>query len=56
MKDQEKNTDHQEKKAYRAPMLTRFGEVRALTQAQSGCNMADNPGCTSGVSVMGVMV
>ncbi|MES2937367.1 MAG: tail fiber domain-containing protein [Pseudomonadota bacterium] len=36
------------KRPYAAPALVLFGQVAALTQSSTGCNMADNPTCETG--------
>lgn len=40
-----------EKRAYRPPALVLFGQVGALTNSASGCNMADNPSCETGANM-----
>lgn len=37
----------EQKRPYHPPALRVFGKVSTLTQAASGCNQADNPGCSS---------
>lgn len=45
------------RRTYSAPELTRFGKVSQLTQAASGCSMADNSSCSVGAgSDMGPQV
>ncbi len=36
------------KRPYASPTLILFGQVAALTQSQTGCNMSDNPTCETG--------
>jgi hypothetical protein len=33
------------RRPYQPPSLRVFGKVSTLTQAASGCNSSDNPGC-----------
>ena len=35
------------RRPYQPPSLRVFGKVSTLTQAASGCNSSDNPGCAS---------
>jgi len=37
----------QPRRPYHPPTLRVFGKVSTLTQAASGCNSSDNPGCAS---------
>lgn len=41
------------KKPYGQPTVVIFGQVAALTQAASGCDQGDNPGCAVVTGNMG---
>jgi hypothetical protein len=41
------------KRPYKTPTLAVYGEVAALTQAQSGCSMSDSPACATDPGAMG---
>ena len=41
---------------YTTPVLLVFGQVAALTRAQSGCGMSDASNCITGGGNMGVMM